>query len=183
LALGLVSPAGHPACAAHVAKIARATPFFFLKLAKCRRLHARTTSPCRPTAHLQSMANRPTVDSAFNTCLNSTTPPPPLSVTAGLTMANCSPNNSPAAASPHRPSAPIKGGDPCYHSPHLLVSFSRPSELKHRHYRVSPPPSPGRHTATRAPVRPETGSPCSPLSFAPSPASSRAPEWSEARLR
>jgi hypothetical protein len=37
---------------------------------------------------------------------------------------------------PHRPLPPIKGGDPRCYSPHILHSFSPPSELKHRLHRA-----------------------------------------------
>jgi hypothetical protein len=36
---------------------------------------------------------------------------------------------------PHRPPAPIKGGDPHCYSPHHLLSFPPPSKLKHCHHR------------------------------------------------
>jgi hypothetical protein len=122
-----------------------------------------TASPRWLAAHLQSMVNRPTVDSTFNTRLNWATQPPPSPVTAGLRMANSSPLNSPATTSPHLPSVPIKGGDPRCHWPHLLLSFS-PSL-----YSQAPPPlsfcttasspsSLGRHTASQAPVMTETSS-------------------------
>jgi hypothetical protein len=73
-------------------------------------------------------------------------------------------------------------------TPHLTEPFSsplprwNPSPPSSRDL-FAPPPSPGRHTATRAPVRPEPRSPCLPLRFAPPPVSFGAPERPEAELR
>jgi hypothetical protein len=80
-----------------------------------------------------------------------------------------------------RPLSPYKRGEPRRPPPHLLlVSFSSSRAqaplAPSANTTASSPPSLSRHTNAYALVRPETDSPCAPLSIAPSPVSHRALE-------
>jgi hypothetical protein len=69
-------------------------------------------------------------------------------------------------------------------SPRSFFPLSMPEQPSHQAPPPldSAPPSLGRYSAARAPVRPEPSSPCSSPPFAPPPASFGAPEKSEAKL-
>jgi hypothetical protein len=96
-------------------------------------------------------------------------------------------NSPPRCSGP--PRAPIKGErhpglhrTSAAHSPPLpkpVLPGCQPPSLPV----VVTSPSPGRHTAARASVSHPPGSPCSPLVVAPPPASFRAPQRPEAKLR
>jgi hypothetical protein len=120
-----------------------------------------------------TMANRPTVDSAFiiSPLQGHLASPAPSTINDWQFPLHY----SPTAASLHRLTSPIKGRCLRPFSPHLPPSNSSAVTIKFLfHYRI---------TTVRALVRHEMGSPGSPLSFPPSPVSSRASEQSEAELR
>jgi hypothetical protein len=79
------------------------------------------------------------------------------------------------------PLSPYRKREPRCPPPHISqLSFSslraRARPTPSASSAISSPPLPGRHTTTRAPVRPEMYSPCTPLPVAPPPAGHRAPE-------
>jgi hypothetical protein len=80
------------------------------------------------------------------------------------------PSPGPIKATPTTPGAPHTSPHP---SP--LLSHARNPPRRVSCGLFAPPPSPDRHAAARAPVRPSPSSPCAPLSVAPLPVSFGAP--------
>jgi hypothetical protein len=111
-------------------------------------------------------------------------PPPPIFNGVKAINAPVNPDHpSPALPRPYK-----NHPDDPRSTSHLTEPFSSPLPRRNpsppsSRDLVAPPPSPGRHTTARAPVRPEPNSPCSSLSFAPPPVSFGALERPKAVLR
>jgi hypothetical protein len=137
---------------------------------------AAVPSPTPPSLYGQLL---PLLNLGYNRNLQPLFPPPPLIPTADRYRVprHVAPSFGPI----NRPHCPRSSP----HLPHLTLLLSQsPStavpELLSTAISLS---LPGCHTIARAPVRPELGSPCSPLSIVPPSVSFRALKWPEDKLQ
>jgi hypothetical protein len=126
--------------------------------------------PCAtwpPTSRCQVRSSLPALISPFNSPLNPSSSRPAINGVKAITI-GCFPLPLPGHYKRVR-------STPGHHHSHPAFLCSLPSSQL--------PPHPAPTAATRAPVRPEPSSPCSPLSVVPPSMSFHAPEWPEAMLR